>query len=175
MLPSVFQGNYNAFSRHIESNLFPTLRKLNIRFNAYSPIAGGFLVKDPVKLRSGDTEGRFGPNSKSGRLYTTLYSKEPLFQALEEWAEIAKNAGVSKAELAYRWTAYHSSLDAKLGDGIIVGASKSSQLEETLTALEKGPLDEKTAEKVDELWKKIENDAPLDNYHDFTALTGTTR
>lgn len=175
VLPTVFQGNYNAFSRHIESDLFPTLRTLNICFNAYSPIAGGFLVKDPAKLRSGDIEGRFGPNSESRELYTALYFKEPLFQALEEWAEIAKDAGVSKVELAYRWAAYHSSLDAKLGDGIIIGASKSSQLEETLRALEKGPLDEKTAKEVDELWKNIENNAPLDNYHDFSALTGTSK
>jgi aflatoxin B1 aldehyde reductase len=53
VLPTVFQGNYNAVSRPIESTLFPTLRKLGISFHAYSPIAGGFLVRSADQFQEG--------------------------------------------------------------------------------------------------------------------------
>lgn len=81
VLPTVFQGNYNAISRHIETDLFPLLRELNISFYAYSPIAGGFLVKTP-----GVEEGtRFGPNARTGNMYKDMYGKESLYAALKEW------------------------------------------------------------------------------------------
>jgi len=70
--------------------------------------------------------------------------------------------------LAYRWIAYHSALDSEHGDTIILGASKVSQLEESLTAiLEKGPLSEEFAKRVDSIWKDVQHEAPLDNYHSF--------
>ncbi|KAL3439947.1 NADP-dependent oxidoreductase domain-containing protein [Aspergillus insuetus] len=40
VLPSVYQGNYNAVSRHAEARLLPILRKHNISYYAHSPIAG---------------------------------------------------------------------------------------------------------------------------------------
>ena len=81
-----------------------------------------------------------------------------------------RDAGISKAALAYRWITYHSTLSAKVGDGIIIGASKPAQLEETLTVVEDGPLDEKTVRRVDEIWKKVEDHAPLDNYNSYAAM-----
>jgi aflatoxin B1 aldehyde reductase len=167
VLPSVYQGNYNPVSRHIETDLFPLLHKLKISFYAYSPIAGGFLVKNVDQLRSQDGPGRFNPKSPVGKMYTTMYGKESMFQAVEEWAEIAKDAGITKAALAYRWITFHSALKDEYGDAVIVGASKAAQLEETLNAVEEGPLDEKIAKRVDDIWEKVKDEAPLDNYHSF--------
>jgi len=167
VLPSVFQGNYNAVSRHIETDLFPLLHKLKISFYAYSPIAGGFLVKNSKQLRIKDDEGRFGANSRAGDMYISMYGKESLYKALDEWGQIAEDAGISKAALAYRWITYHSALKAANGDAVIVGASKPAQLEETLTAVETGPLDAKIAERASAIWKTVEHEAPLDNYHSF--------
>jgi aflatoxin B1 aldehyde reductase len=171
VLPTVFQGNYNAVSRHIETSLFPVLRKLGITFYAYSPIAGGFLVKDADQVRAKSASGRFGSEASTGEMYKVMYAKETLLDALDEWGHIAKAAGVSKAALAYRWIAYHSALKAEHGDVIIVGASKLTQLEESLTAIEAGPLDAESAKKIDAIWIKIEKDAPLDNYNSFAALS----
>lgn len=102
-------------------------------------------------------------------MYIAMYGKESLYAALDEWAHIAKDAGISKAALAYRWITYHSALKKEYGDGIIVGASKVAQLEETLKVIDDGPLDEKTTGRVDEIWKKVEHEAPLDNYNSFMA------
>lgn len=100
-------------------------------------------------------------------MYTTMYNKESLFQALDEWAEIAKDAGISKAALAYRWITYHSALKKENGDAVIVGASKAAQLEETLKAVEDGPLNESIAKRASDIWEKVKDEAPLDNYHSF--------
>jgi aryl-alcohol dehydrogenase-like predicted oxidoreductase len=163
VLPTVYQGNYNAFARKQEDLLFPTLRKLNISFYAYSPIAGGFLVKTREQIENGT--GRWDKSSFAGQLYHSLYSKSTLLDGLDEWHAIAAEEGISPAALAYRWVGYNSPLKPENGDALIFGASKVEQLEDTLQSLQKGPLSEKAVKRIDELWAKIANEAPLDNYH----------
>ena len=169
VLPTVFQGCYNAVSRHIETVLISLLRKLKISFYAYSPIGAGFLVKSSAQLRVKEVPGRFGTDGRAGALYITLYGKESLYEALYEWGNIASDAGISKAGLAYRWITYHSALKKEYGDAVIFGTSKLSQTEETLEAIEEGPLDTKTVGRREQIWKKVEHEAPLDNYHSFAG------
>jgi len=164
VLPTVYQGNYSAVARHSEDKLFPVLRKLKISFYAYSPIAGGFLVQSADKIKAGTTGGRFDRNTSIGHMYHRLYSKPALLDALSEWEKIASEAKVSKAAMAYRWVAYHSALKPELGDGIVIGASKTTQLEETLKTLKDGPLDEKTAAAIAKIWDTVKHEAPIDNY-----------
>ena len=125
MLPTVYQGNYNPVARHYDRTLFPLLRELKIAFYAYSPFAGGFLVKDPQVLKAGSGQGRWDPATPLGKVYNDIYSRPSLLEALSEWNAIAKEAGVSKAVLAYRWVMYNSMLSAECGDGIVVRAYKS--------------------------------------------------
>ena len=120
MLPTVFQGNYNPVARHYDTTLFPLLRELNIAFYAYSPLAGGFLVKDPSILRAGSGQGRWDAKTPLGKVYNDIYTKPSLLEALSEWEAIANEARVSKAVLAYRWVMYNSKLSAECGDGIVV-------------------------------------------------------
>lgn len=167
VLPTVFQGNYNAVSRHIEGDLFPVLRKLKISFYAYSPIAGGFLVQDRAKLEANAGSPRFDPETMIGKMYITLYSRKSLLEALDVWADIAKDAGLSKAALAYRWIVYHSALKKEYGDQVIIGASRLTQLEETLAAVEAGPLDAAIAKRVDDIWGAVKHEAPRDNWKDY--------
>ncbi|KAF5854731.1 hypothetical protein ETB97_012681, partial [Aspergillus alliaceus] len=79
ILPSVYQGNYNAVARHSESTLLPILRKHNISYYAYSPIAGGFLTKDVKVLVSGG-EGRWDPAKPTGGIYNGLYAKADMLE-----------------------------------------------------------------------------------------------
>lgn len=143
------------------------MHKLHISFYAYSPIAGGFLVKESNQVRSKDVEGRFSGKTPIGDMYNVMYGKESMYQALDEWGEIARNAGISKAALAYRWITYHSALKKENGDGVILGASKVSQLEETLTAIEAGPLDARTAKRASDIWEKVKHEAPRDNVNSY--------
>jgi len=42
----------------------------------------------------------------AGLLYLGMYGKPSLLAALEQWEEIAKEAGVTKVALAYRWVSF---------------------------------------------------------------------
>ncbi|KAF2125286.1 Aldo/keto reductase [Dothidotthia symphoricarpi CBS 119687] len=161
VLPTVYQGNYNPVARHYDTQLFPTLRRLGIAFYAYSPLAGGFLTKTTADIDAG--VGRFGAEALGG-LYKALYDKPSLRQALAQWNEAAQKEGVAKAELAYRWVAYHSALKEDQGDAVIFGASSVRQIEQTLQGLKKGPLSEEAVRAIEGIWESVKKDAPVDNY-----------
>ncbi|KAF2769552.1 Aldo/keto reductase [Teratosphaeria nubilosa] len=168
-LPEVYQGNYSAVARKQEELLFPTLRKLGISFYAYSPMAGGFLTKSKQDILDG--KGRFDPSTWIGAMYSSMYGKTAILDVLEKWEAIAKEEGVTRADLAYRWVKYHSALKKEHGDAIIVGSSGLQQLNETLESIKKGPLSEKAAKAVDALWEGIKDVAPLDNYHKVSTVS----
>ena len=161
VLPTVYQGNYSPVARRQETELFPTLRKLGIAFYAYSPLAGGFLTKTPQQVQDG--AGRFDLETFGG-LYRALYMKPSYLEALAKWEAIAKEEGVARAELAYRWVRYNSPLKKEHGDAIIIGASTVEQLEQTLVGIEKGPLSKKAVEAIDQVWEEVKHEAPLDNF-----------
>jgi aflatoxin B1 aldehyde reductase len=169
VLPSVYQGNYSAVARRTETELFPTLRKYNIAFYAYSPIAGGFLTKTSEELIQGG-QGRWDAGNFIGHMYNTLYKKPAMLEALDKWDKIAKEAGVSKAELAYRWVSYNSILKEEFGDAIIFGARNMGQLKETLAGLKNGPLSSEVEEKIEEVWRTVEHESPLDNYNSYISV-----
>ncbi|KAF1848091.1 Aldo/keto reductase [Cucurbitaria berberidis CBS 394.84] len=159
-LPTVYQGNYNPVACHLETQLFPTLRKLGISFYAYSPLAGGFLTKTAADLDAG--AGRFNEQAIGG-LYSKLYDKPALREALIKWNQVAEKEGISKAELAYRWVAYHSILKGD-DDGVIFGASSIKQIEQTAQGLKKGKLSAEAAESIQQIWESVKADAPIDNF-----------
>ena len=169
MKPTVYQGNYNPVARRYDTTLIPLLRELKIAFYAYSPLAGGFLVKDVATLKVNDSqrggEGRWDPSSQVGAIYHDRYNRPALLHALTDWESIANEARCSKAELAYRWVRYNSILKPEYGDMIILGASSGKQLEETLKGINNGPLDEAIAKKIDRVWEAVKDEAPLDNFH----------
>lgn len=161
VLPSVYQGNYSPVARHLETLLFPTLRKLGFAFYAYSPLAGGFLTKTPADLDAG--AGRFNETAVGG-MYKRLYDKPVLRAALAEWGAVAEAEGVGKAELAYRWVGYNSALKAEFGDAVIFGASSLEQIEQTVRGLKKGSLSKSAAERIEKIWESVKDEAPVDNF-----------
>lgn len=163
VLPTVYQGNYNAVSRKIEKDLFPVLRELKIAFYAYSPIAGGFLARTSQEIEEG-VKGRFDKSTQIGQMYQKLYNRPSLLKALHEWNTIAEKAGVSKAALAYRWIAYHSALREEYGDAVIIGGRTPGQVSETLEAIAEGPLKDDIAAHIENVWELVKDEAPVDNY-----------
>jgi aflatoxin B1 aldehyde reductase len=155
-------GNYSAVARIPEAELFPTLRKHNMSFYAYSPLAGGLLTKSAKDIEAG--AGRFS-KSALGDLYRKLYVKPAYMEALSTWEQIAKDEGIDRAELGFRWTAWNSQIDGKKGDGLIIGASRPEQVHQTLEYLKKGPISDKAAKAIDEIWQLIKHEAPIDNFN----------
>lgn len=170
VMPTVYQGNYNAFGRHIEADLFPVLRRHGISLHAYSPSAGGFLAKTSAVLRAGAGTGRWDAQRPMGKMYNGMYAKAPLLDGLDAWNALAEADGISGIEMAYRWVVHHSMLDGALGDAVIVGARNAEQLRESVGWIKKGPLGEGTTREIDALWDKIAVDAPVDNYNSYSKL-----
>ncbi|CAG9993106.1 unnamed protein product [Clonostachys byssicola] len=162
VLPTVYQGSYSAVSRVAEKELIPLLRKLGIRYVAYGPISGGLLAKSREELLKGT--GRFDPNNFVGTVYNALFNKPSYLKALDAWGEIAEQAGIPRAELAYRWIIFHSALSGEHGDGIIFSASS---LKNTIKFFKTGPLESDIAKRADAVWKIVEAEAPLDNWHGY--------
>lgn len=165
-LPTAYQGNYSAVDRRLENTLFPTLKKLGISFYAYSPMAGGFLSKTKEDIEKG--AGRFNESSPGDSMYTKMYKKPAYLEALAVWDSIANATGCSKAELAYRWVAFNSQLNAEYGDGILLGAHNIEQLQSTLNNLKKGPLAPEIADKINQMWTKLRDEAPTDKFPPLT-------
>ncbi|KAI0143023.1 NADP-dependent oxidoreductase domain-containing protein [Xylariaceae sp. FL1272] len=162
VFPTVYQGNYSAVTRRVEAEIFPTLRKHGIAFYAYSPIAAGFLTKVDRNLM---TSPRFDPKKPGGIQMNNLYNKPSYLEALDIWQVIAKEEGISQADLAYRWVAHHSELKGDQGDGVIIGARTEEQLTGTLNAIQQGPLSMNAVRRIDEIWDVVKMDASLDNHH----------
>ncbi|KAK8096196.1 hypothetical protein PG999_014218 [Apiospora kogelbergensis] len=161
VVPSVYQGNYSAIARRTEEELFPVLRKHNMAFYAYSPLAGSFLAKSEGSLFAPNS--RFAQTDFTGALYKGMYNKPSYISALTVWGKISESEGISRAELAYRWIVYHSKLQAELGDAVIVGARKQQQLRDAMAAIKKGPLSDGAVEGIEAIWATVKDDAALDN------------
>ncbi|KAL6852090.1 NADP-dependent oxidoreductase domain-containing protein [Trichoderma novae-zelandiae] len=161
VLPTVYQSSYSLAVRQNETRLFPTLRKLGISIQAYSPMAGGLLSKTPEYIESG--KGNWDPSSLTGKIFRDLYYKPSYLKMLEDFGNLSEEIGISRSGLAYRWVRYHSALKSEVGDAMILGSVTAQQLEEALAELNKGPLDATAVEKLDGLWQLIKDDAPVDN------------
>lgn len=166
VLPTVYQGNYNAVSRLIDDTLFPVLRELGIAFYAYSPVAGGFLTKTRAAFDQGTVDGRFRRDHEApvAKMYQDFYYKPKLLEGLGKWEELAEQEGVPRAELAYRWVYYHSALRQDKGDVVIVGASKPEQITQTAEGIRRGPLKPEVVKGIEEVWELVKGEAIVDNF-----------
>jgi aryl-alcohol dehydrogenase-like predicted oxidoreductase len=60
--------------------------------------------------------------------------------------------------------AFHSALDARLGDALVIGASSLNQVKQTAAALKAGPLPDEVAAQISGLWEIVKNDAVANNF-----------
>lgn len=165
IVPTVYQGMYNATTRQVEKELLPCLRYYGMKFYAYNPLAGGLLTgkyhfedKD-----ASQPEGRFFGNSWAAA-YRDRYWKQSHFQAIDLVLKALETAyGSNKPTLtsaAMRWMYHHSQLKGDLGDGVIVGMTSMEQLKQNLAATEEGPLDERVVTAFTEAWNLVAHECP---------------
>ncbi|KAJ1459256.1 NADP-dependent oxidoreductase domain-containing protein [Pelagophyceae sp. CCMP2097] len=160
--PTVYQGMYNALTRDVEAELLPCLLALKIRFNAFNPLAGGLLAcaRSRRDYDGLDDSSRF---RKGNPTYRKRYLADPQLDAVDAVQAACSAANVAPANAALRWLAHHSKL--RQDDGVIVGASKLSHLEENLLALEEGPLDQGIVDAFEAGWQQIRAAGVCPSYH----------
>ncbi|KAJ3313962.1 Aflatoxin B1 aldehyde reductase member 2 [Boothiomyces sp. JEL0838] len=153
VLPTVYQGRYSVLTRDVEPELFPCLRKLNIRFYAYNPLCGGLLA-GKLKMQD-EPDGRFATETIQGKRYRERYWNTEYFTALEEYKAICDRHGIRYVEAAHRWIMNHSQLNGTFGDAVIIGASSFEQAKENFEDCQKGTLPEEMVATFDKLWKNV--------------------
>lgn len=160
--PTTYQGMYNCVTRAVEPELIPALRKLNMRFLAYNPLAGGLLTGKHRGKSSDDSDGAgtkpgakpgTKPGTKRGRfteneMYRDRFWNERYFAAVDTVCAACETHGVAPAEAALRWLYSHSRLDGEKGDCVILGASSAAHLEANLAAAGKAANGEALPESV---------------------------
>uniref|UniRef100_A0ABM5EKA9 Aflatoxin B1 aldehyde reductase member 4-like isoform X2 n=1 Tax=Pogona vitticeps TaxID=103695 RepID=A0ABM5EKA9_9SAUR len=167
VLPTVYQGMYNAMTRQVETELLPCLRHYGMRFYAYNPLAGGLLTGkykyEDVKEADRKSGSRFFGNNWA-EAYRNRYWKEPYFQGVALIREALREAyGSDPPSLtcaALRWIYHHSKLQGDRGDAVIIGMSNMEQLRENLRGSEEGPLQPRVVEAFDQAWRLVAADCP---------------
>ncbi|XP_056398019.1 aflatoxin B1 aldehyde reductase member 2-like [Hyla sarda] len=166
VLPTVYQGMYNATTRQVETELLPCLRQLGIRFYAYNPLAGGLLTgkyKYEDKDTAEQTPSRFFGNSWADT-YRNRYWKKYHFQAIDRVQKALEEAyGKDRPSLtaaALRWMYHHSKLQGSREDAVILGMSSTEQLVQNLDGAEGGPLLPPVVSAFDDAWNLVAHDCP---------------
>ncbi|KAF9122040.1 hypothetical protein BGW39_010075 [Mortierella sp. 14UC] len=159
VLPSVYQGMYNPIVRDIEPELLPCLRKFNIAFYAFNPLAGGLLSgKHNFAQPEAEAGGRFDINSSPGKLYRDRYWNTLYFEAITSLTKVTQEHQLTLVEATLRWMSHHSGLHDQ--DGIIIGVSSIQHLEQNLIDLDKGPLPKEVVEAFDSAWEHVKVACP---------------
>ncbi len=117
---SALQTEYSLWTRDVEADILPTLRRLEIGFVAYSPLGRGFL--------SGAIRSRSDLQPGDWRLDNPRFTEEALAKNSElsaSVAEIAREIGATAAQVALAWLL---SRDAPIA--AIPGTRKIERLEE---------------------------------------------
>ena len=92
--------------------------------------------------------------------YRDRYWKQSYFDAVDAIRQACEAEGIPMVESAYRWLCNHSMLDASKGDGILLGASKITQMEQNMEAAKKGELPQSILDAMDGAWEIAKPDSP---------------
>ncbi|XP_041507122.1 aflatoxin B1 aldehyde reductase member 2 [Microtus oregoni] len=165
IMPTVYQGMYNATTRQVEKELFPCLRHFGLRFYAYNPLAGGLLTgKYKYEDKDGKQPvGRFFGNNWA-ETYRNRFWKEHHFEAIALVEKALQttygSSAPSMTSAALRWMYHHSELQATQGDAVILGMSSLEQLEQNLAASEEGPLEPAVVDAFNQAWNLVAHECP---------------
>ena len=117
---TALQTEYSLWSRDVEAEILPTLRRLDIGFVAYSPLGRGFL--------SGAIRSRGDLQPGDWRLANPRFTEEAIARNLrlaDVVAEVAKETGATAAQVALAWV-----LSRDVAIAAIPGTRSTERLEE---------------------------------------------
>ncbi len=143
--PVVSQQMYNLLIRQLDVEYFKFSRRYPIHTTVYNPLAGGLLAGKHERDRSTLAGSRFDHNA----LYARRYLSDAFFDATEQLAAVAADAGMRLLELAYAWEARRPGVDS-----VLVGPGSVAHLEDAIAAVQK-PVPEEASRKVDAIHRAL--------------------
>jgi len=120
------QDHYNLVYREEEREMLPLCRAEGIGVIPWSPLARGFLTGNRSRGGGGETT-----RAKTDDFAAEMYYQDADFTVADRAMDLAKQRGVSAAQIALAWLLHQPGVTAP-----IIGASKMVQLEEAVAALE---------------------------------------
>ncbi len=130
------QAYYSLVGRDLEHELLPLCREESLGLLPWSPLSGGFLSGKYTRENAKPDGAR-----RSGFDFPPIDEARG-FDAVDALDRIAKQKGVSVAQVALAWLLAQAGVTS-----IIIGANKMSQLEDNLKAAEL----QLTADEVEQL------------------------
>lgn len=122
---ATMQNHYNLVYREEEREMIPLCADQGVGLIPWSPLARGFLTGNrPGGTATATTRGRTDTISHA------MYNAGD-YAVVERVGELARQRGVSSAQVALAWLLHQPAVSAP-----IIGASKMSQLEEAVAALD---------------------------------------
>jgi aryl-alcohol dehydrogenase-like predicted oxidoreductase len=120
---AALQTEYSLWERHVEAEILPTLRELNVALVAYRPLGSGFLSGTVTVDRLNSSDFRLHDPRMQGE---NLYRNLSLVTTIQEHAD---RKGITAAQLALAWV-------LSRGDNIITipGTKHSKYVTENVAA-----------------------------------------
>ena len=115
------QNHYNLVYREEEREMLPLCLDQGVGVIPWSPLARGFLTRDPAESSARKETDEFGK---------TLYGSADA-GVIEAVARIAAERGVPRAQIALAWVSKHPAVTAP-----IVGATKPEHLTDAIASLD---------------------------------------
>lgn len=137
----IHQPRYNMFDRWIEDNLLDVLEEKGIGCIPFSPLAQGILTNRYLDGIPEDSRA-----SKSHGFLKKEYITGEKLEKVRELKKIADRRNQSIAQLALTWI-----LRDKRITSVLVGASSSKQLKDTLNLLENITLSGKDLDEIEKI------------------------
>jgi L-glyceraldehyde 3-phosphate reductase len=138
----IHQPRYNMFDRWIEDGLLEVLHQEGIGCIGFSPLAQGILTNKYLDtIPDGSRAGKY-----PGQLHWGDSVSEQRVAKVRQLNEMAKARGQSMAQMAVAWTLRYPTVTSAL-----IGASRVSQLEELVIALDKLEFSDEELKRIDEI------------------------
>src|SRR5579862_3680431 len=137
----IHQPRYSMFDRRIEGGLLDTLRELGLGCIVFSPLAQGLLTDRylhdiPPDSRAGKPTGFLKPEAITDARRAQIVRLNA----------IAAQRGQSLAQLAIAWVLRHPTVTSAL-----IGASRVSQIDDTIAALDRLALSDNELQAIDQI------------------------
>ncbi len=145
------QNNFSLLNRRFLDELAEVCRQEQISLLPYSPLAGGVL--SGKYNRNPDAMGRFAEYLRSPhkrqRLMAARFMNQKTLASTQRYLEIAQDAGLDPVTMAIAWSKQFDFVAST-----IVGATRSSQLDASLAAMDL-ELDEEVLAACDRVHEEI--------------------
>lgn len=140
------QNAYNLINRTFETELHEMAHREQVSLLAYSPLAFGLLSGKYIKNPAENGRMTLFPN------FGQRYQKSYVQAAVEAYAQLAEQIGLSSAQMALAFTRSRSFVTST-----IIGATTMSQLQENLTHNE---LNDEHLKAIEDIHLRFKNPAP---------------